>query len=239
MITQAFIQVQIKENIKALRHWPLWGEFASFTNDYSSVYSGADQRKHQSSASLAFVRGIHRWPVNSPHKGLVTRKMFPFDDIIMSILYLKYSEWCDVWVIMHTAMAVKYQYIIHTMNHLGVCMEHWVTIKNLIKYQAKFHIDESAQERPNSIANALELRLSCTNTSICVQSLIKRCHYSNTINGILSKHKWDQIWFGDIILLSSLQAVQVKSCSRAKIKQHFTGMKESISIYQWVSARET
>ena len=36
---------------------------------YSSMYSSADQRKHQSSASLAFVRGIHRWPVNSPHKG--------------------------------------------------------------------------------------------------------------------------------------------------------------------------
>ena len=45
---------------------------------YSTVCSGADQRKHQSSASLAFVRGIHRWPVNSPHKGPVTRKMFPF-----------------------------------------------------------------------------------------------------------------------------------------------------------------
>ena len=44
---------------------------------------GADQRKHQSSASLALVRGIHRWPVNSPHKGPVTRKMFPFDDVIM------------------------------------------------------------------------------------------------------------------------------------------------------------
>ena len=28
---------------------------------YSTVYSSADQRKHQSSASLAFVRGIHRW----------------------------------------------------------------------------------------------------------------------------------------------------------------------------------
>ena len=50
---------------------------------YSSVYSGADQRKHQSSASLAFVRGIHRWPVNSPHKWPVTPKMFPFDDVIM------------------------------------------------------------------------------------------------------------------------------------------------------------
>ena len=41
----------------------------SLTIVYSIVYSGADQRKHQSSASLAFVRGIHRWPVNSPHKG--------------------------------------------------------------------------------------------------------------------------------------------------------------------------
>ena len=47
----------------------------------SIVY--ADQRKHQSSASLAFVRGIHRSPVNSPHKGPVTWKMCPFDDIIM------------------------------------------------------------------------------------------------------------------------------------------------------------
>ena len=49
---------------------------------YWSVYSGAFQRK-QSSASLAFVRGIHRWSVNSPHIGAVTQKMFPFDDIMM------------------------------------------------------------------------------------------------------------------------------------------------------------
>ena len=51
---------------------------------HSSVYSGADQRKQQSSASLVFVRGIHRWSVNSPLKGPVTRKMFPFDDVIMN-----------------------------------------------------------------------------------------------------------------------------------------------------------
>ena len=60
---------------------------------YSDVMMGAgamasqitspDQRKHQSSASLTFVRGIHRWPVNSPHKWPVTRKMFPFDDVTM------------------------------------------------------------------------------------------------------------------------------------------------------------
>ena len=47
------------------------------------AYSGADWRKRQSFASLAIARGIHRWPVNSPHKGPVTRKMFPFDDVIM------------------------------------------------------------------------------------------------------------------------------------------------------------
>ena len=58
-------------------------QIASLTIVYSTVYSGVDQQKHQSSASLAFVWGIHRWPVNSPHKRPVTRKMFPFDDVIM------------------------------------------------------------------------------------------------------------------------------------------------------------
>ena len=62
---------------------PIASQITSLTSVYSIVYSDADQRKHQCSASLAFVRGIHRWPVNSPHKWPVTRKMFPFDDVIM------------------------------------------------------------------------------------------------------------------------------------------------------------
>ena len=49
-------------------------KITSLTMVYSTGYPDADQRKHQSSASLAFVRGI-QWPV--------TRKMFPFDDVIM------------------------------------------------------------------------------------------------------------------------------------------------------------
>ena len=49
------------------------------------IIQSTDQRKHQSPASLAFVRGIHRWPVNIPtNKVPVTRKKFPFDDVIMS-----------------------------------------------------------------------------------------------------------------------------------------------------------
>ena len=70
----------------------IMGEMTSQINNltivYSSLYSGADQRKHQSFASLAFVRGIYRCPVNSPYKGPVTRKMFPFDDVIMT-----YNMW--------------------------------------------------------------------------------------------------------------------------------------------------
>ena len=58
-------------------------QITNLTIVYSTVCSGADQRKHQSSAPLAFMWGIHRGPVNSPHKWPVTRKMFPFDDVIM------------------------------------------------------------------------------------------------------------------------------------------------------------
>ena len=58
---------------------------------YLTVHSGSDQRKHQSSAALAFERVIHRSPVNSPHKWPVTRKMLPFDDVIMNISH----DWSD------------------------------------------------------------------------------------------------------------------------------------------------
>ena len=58
-------------------------QITSLTIVYSTFYSEADQRKLQSSTSLAFVREIHQWPVNSRHKLQVTRKMFLLDDVIM------------------------------------------------------------------------------------------------------------------------------------------------------------
>ena len=95
-------------------------QITSLTIVYSIVYSDADQRKHQSSASLAFVRGIHRGPVNSPHKWPVTRKMFPFDDVIMGI---KWSEW------MH--YDIFNPYISNTFDRPGVrkCIQMYLTIK--------------------------------------------------------------------------------------------------------------
>ena len=68
-------------------------QITSLTIIYATVYLSADQRKHQSSASLAFVWGINRWPVNSPHKGPVMRKTFPFDDVIMFIPH--FTGACD------------------------------------------------------------------------------------------------------------------------------------------------
>ena len=90
---------------------------------YSTVYSGADQRKHQSSASLAFVRGIHRWLVNSPHnmhKGPVTRNMFPFDDVIMYWgLFTHIFKFCFTGIIM--------LYKHHNASVLYPTMHHFVT----------------------------------------------------------------------------------------------------------------
>ena len=73
-------------------------QITSLTIVYAIVHSGADQGKHQSPVSLAFVQGIHRWPVNSPHKWPVTRKVFPFDDVIM-------IWWCAL------KYPVRYEYL--------------------------------------------------------------------------------------------------------------------------------
>ena len=70
-------------------------QITSLTIFYSTAYSGADQRKHQNSASLAFVWGIHRGPVNSTHKWSAKRKMFPFDDVIMR--WLLYPCHCHTY----------------------------------------------------------------------------------------------------------------------------------------------
>ena len=63
-------------------------QITSLTVVYSGVYSGVYKKKQQSSASLAYA-GSSPGPENYPHKGPVTRKMFPFDDVIMNYLQTK------------------------------------------------------------------------------------------------------------------------------------------------------
>ena len=89
-VTRAFAVLHYSDAIISA----MASQITSLTIVYSTVHSsGTDQRKHQSSVSLVFVREIHPWPmnypVNSPHKGPVTRKMFPFDDVIMNTFRLR------------------------------------------------------------------------------------------------------------------------------------------------------
>ena len=99
-------------------------QITSFTLVYPTVYSDADQRKHQGSTSLAFVLGIHRGPVNSPHKGPVTRKMFPFGDVIMrlniQVLAEDHFKSCLYWVhllfVFLFALTTNYELNNHAVN---------------------------------------------------------------------------------------------------------------------------
>ena len=94
----------------------LASQITSLTVVYSIVYTGVNQRKHQSSAWLAFVREIHRGPVNFPHKWPVTRKMFPFDDVIM---------WSSVsgttWFLAIWTSTIKYALLFDNLKHESSC----------------------------------------------------------------------------------------------------------------------
>ena len=93
---------------------------------YSTVDSDTDQTKPQSSASLAFVRGIHRWPVNSPHRWPVTRKVFPFDDVIM----LRQCRGQDQIILLSIQLcywSTKLFRIIHADHHNDYHHLHYIT----------------------------------------------------------------------------------------------------------------
>ena len=71
-------RTQQRQPVKAPLHWRHNGRNGVSNHQIvcSTVFSCVDELMHQSSVSLAFVRGIHRGPVNSPHKWLVMRRMF-------------------------------------------------------------------------------------------------------------------------------------------------------------------
>ena len=96
----------------------LASQITSLTVVYSIVYSGVNQRKHQSSASLAFVRAIHRGPVNFPHKWPVTRKMFPFDDVIM--IWWRHHGLKPIWGNNYIPKLARMCLLIHSHNSLLV-----------------------------------------------------------------------------------------------------------------------
>ena len=94
-------------------------QITSLTIVYSTVYSAADQGKHESSASLAFVRGIHQRLVNSPHKWPVTRKMFPFDDVIM-----KGNPTATAWILWSERFSYVGMWCFNVVSHNKLLNKH-------------------------------------------------------------------------------------------------------------------
>ena len=107
-----------------------------------TAYSGADQRKHQSPVSLTFLRGINRWPVNSPHKWPVMRKMFPFNDVIMRTASLVTYKWCShtpdtSFNQIHCRLVEFYRCHQHVLNN---CTFKWSELYKLVDFLFQFPI---------------------------------------------------------------------------------------------------
>ena len=94
---------------------PMASQITILTIVYSTVYSGANQRKHQSSASLAFVRGIRWWPVNSPTKGQKRGKCFH--------LMTASCSFRPKWVLITQLYRVYYYIWFYLQPHIliGIC----------------------------------------------------------------------------------------------------------------------
>ena len=88
-ITPADRWQQLKTCITMTSKWARWSHKTPVSRLFTQAFIQAQiKEKHRSSASMAFVTGIHRWPVSSPRKEPATQKMFPFDDVIMRKVYL-------------------------------------------------------------------------------------------------------------------------------------------------------
>ena len=152
----------------------------SLTIVYSTVYQGTDQSKHQSSASLAFVRGINRWTVNSPHKGQVTQNMFPFYDVTMKGIYFA-SRHLDQWTFNRNHVSTQKACKHWSWRHVKSCFQSpdpfrqilWVGNHNrLLLYPAHRDVKKSIQHH-----------LYCECLSISIERL-------STLYWELAFHHW-------------------------------------------------
>ena len=114
MTSQPFVQAQVKENSKAPHHWPLWGEW------------------------------IHRWPVNSPHKGPVTREIFPFDHVTM-----------NSWLTSQSAVGLTPYLDIfddgleRNITQTNVDIDHWLASQAQTSVKFEFNTNKKHSESAN------------------------------------------------------------------------------------------
>ena len=178
---------------------------------YSTVCAGANQRKHQSSASLAFVRGINRWPMKSPHKGPVTRKLFPFDDVIMN-----HTISNDLSINYHIMRKVCSGEILLCTNDLNESI--WAVVPLLIERYSHGVIDT-----PNKKWVWFQHHLLGASETMSRKYSI--CNMSSRHLNLQSAWRMFMVWFG--VYLSILFPHQ-----RGSVNIRITAMCESSLVYR-------
>ena len=113
-------------------------QITSLTIVCSTVYSGADQRKYQSPVLLAFVE--FTLSVNSPHKGPVTWKILPCDDVI-----ILFGAMTFITSMITISSAGDYWYIdenrlMNTILLKGLQLSSWVQPMFGNKAERKIHV---------------------------------------------------------------------------------------------------
>ena len=184
-------------------------QITSLTIVHSTVYSDVDQRKHQSSASLAFVWGIHRGPVNSLHKWPVKRKMFPFDDVIMQIGRYNTFLLCHVSAVV--CLRKLYLYILsftscRSWKNWGVCLFAHNTIPSSSLYRFIWKYWTKTWE---SITKYL-VSLLCR---VCVKEYVNFLNYllCNVFGSVFSAYLFLFWWKYMCIILISLSNQKYRS----------------------------
>ena len=189
-------------------------QFTSLTIVYSAVYSGTVQSKHQSSASLAFVWGIHRWLVNSPHKWPVTLKMFSFDDLIMhwgaNILLPGFAinlwqNWLKRQPYLYDPTQYLYMIIIPTVNEVEGCIlvSLCPSINPLVPPSVRLSVDQivcsvSSTILAGSISYLHILSLNFRRCIVCLFFYSKLEFLLNIFNSCLSTSCSDLLCMWDI-----------------------------------------
>ena len=122
-----------------------------------TFYPAAGQKKHQSSASLVFVRGIRWWLADSPHKGPVTRKMFPFDNVINEMLTngisIKFQIRPNFAVLWFKTCSTDRNEILHTSQKLHCHVACAISL-----WSAKYILNQSTAKF-GRISNSIEISL--------------------------------------------------------------------------------
>ena len=175
-------------------------QITSLTIIFSAVYLDTDQRKHQSSASLAFVRGIHRSPVNSPHKLPVTRKCF----------HLMTSSWTG---------KIRQMLISHAIIMSIAKTPH---VSSVIQYPVS-DTKQSNNELANeirSIAINIAMIFTSKNANVITWHSTILLYGSNALPATDAKPR--QIWTaGDIMLTTThVKNTSCDSVSRSSVVQH-------------------